>query len=113
MKFSLSSTHFQVYSRAEKKTKKKTRIAQLAFRLCHSITLVSFDFGVECSGTSCKPLPRPKHTISIPYFRLCDCGESATANGIYGDLQRTGLRDAPNNVRVFLRYAMSTARRYS
>ena len=100
----------------KKQTKKQNSSVSISTVPQHYVSLLCseyIDFGVECSGTSCKPLPRPKHTISIPYFRLCDCGESATANGIYGNLQRTGLRDAPNNVRVFLRYAMSKARRYS
>ena len=67
-----------------------------------------------CAARSWKPLPyfRPKYTIfhtlfqtwlskCIPYFRPCDVWQ---IRQLSIDLGRTGLCDAPNNVRVlFLR----------
>ena len=68
-------------------------------------------FGWGCAARSWKPLPqfRPKYTIShtlfqtlpwkcIPYFRPCDVWQ---IRQLSIDLRRTGVRDAPNDVRVF------------
>ena len=77
-----------------------------------------FEWG--CAARSWKPLPyfRPKytnfHTLfrtwlskCIPYFRPCDVWQ---IRQLSIDLRRTGLRDAKNDVRVFLlRAQMSTA----
>ena len=77
-------------------------------------------FGWGCAARSWKPLPyfRPKYTIfdtllqtwlsqCIPYFKPCDVWQIWQLSI---DLQRMGLRDAPNDVHVlFSSWSMSTA----
>ena len=68
-------------------------------------------FGWGCDARSWKPLPyfRPKYPIfhtlfqtwllkCMPYFRPCGVWQ---CRQLSIDLRRTGLRDAPNDVRVF------------